>query len=96
MTVKSEKKPSFDEVMGRVAQATQSLLKRGAEPFRGCVRFDHSRRRYGPAGRRRSVEGLSIAARCDRRRGKARLQMKAKNRGLELTDQEPSEGTTIH
>jgi|SRR5271166_4861722 len=96
MTVKSEKKPKLDEVMGRVAQVTQSLLEDGAEPSQVAFALTSVAADMGlqVAGDPLKVFPVLLDAIADV--AKARLQIEAKNHGLELTDQEPSEGTTIH
>jgi hypothetical protein len=96
MTLKSEKKPKLDEVMGRVAQVTQSLLEDGAEPSQVAFALTSVAADMGlqVAGDPLKVFPVLLDAIADV--AKARLQIEAKNHGLELTDQEPSEGTTIH
>jgi hypothetical protein len=96
MAVKSAKNPKLDEVMGRVALVTQSLLEDGAQPSQVVFALTSVAADMGLQVAGNPLQVFSVLLDAIAGVAKARLQIENKNQVLELTDEKPGDGTTIH
>ena len=96
MAVKSAKNPKLDEVMGRVALVTQSLLEDGAQPSQVAFALTSVAADMGLQVAGNPLQVFSVLLDAIAGVAKARLQIENKNQVLELTDEKPGDGTTIH
>jgi hypothetical protein len=87
----------LDEVMGRIAHVTQSLLEDGAEPSEVAFALTSVAADMGLqiAGDPLKVFPILLNAIAGVA-ANTRLRLEAEKRSLELTDQEPADGATIH
>src|SRR5262249_7648433 len=96
MAQEQENPPKLDEVMGRIAQVTQSLLEDGAQPSQVAFALTSVAADMGlqVGGDPLKVFPLLLGAIAEV--ANTRLRLEAEKRSLELTDQEPADEATIH
>jgi hypothetical protein len=96
MAQEQEKEPKIDEVIGRVASVTQSLLKDGAQPSQVAFALTTVAAEMGLQVAGDPLKVFSVLLEAIAGVAKTHLQVETESRVLELTDQEPPDGVTIH
>jgi hypothetical protein len=96
MAQEQEKEPKIDEVIGRVANVTQSLLKDGAQPSQVAFALTTVAAEMGLQVAGDPLKVFSVLLEAIAGVAKTHLQVETESRVLELTDQEPPDGVTIH
>jgi hypothetical protein len=96
MSQEREKELEFDEVMGRVARVAQSLLEDGAQPSQVAFALTSVAADMGLQVAGDPLKVFPVLLDAIAGVAKARLQIETKGQVLELTDQKPGDGTTIH
>jgi hypothetical protein len=92
----TQSQPELEEILGRVAQVTQSLLEDGAKPSQVAFALASVAADMGlqVAGDPLKVFPVLLEAIADV--AKARLEAETQSLALEVNGQEPPEGATIH
>jgi hypothetical protein len=96
MAQEQEKEPKIDEVIGRVANVTQSLLEDGAQPSQVAFALTTVAADMGLQVAGDPLKVFSVLLEAIAGVAKTHLQVETESRVLELTDQEPPDGVTIH
>jgi len=96
MAQEQEKEPKIDEVIGRIANVTQSLLKDGAQPSQVAFALTTVAADMGLQVAGDPLKVFSVLLEAIAGVAKTHLQVETESRVLELTDQEPPDGVTIH
>jgi hypothetical protein len=96
MAQEQEKEPKIDEVIGRVANVTQSLLEDGAQPSQVAFALTTVAADMGLQVAGDPLKVFSVLLEAIAGVAKIHLQVETESRVLELTDQEPPDGVTIH
>lgn len=96
MAQEQEKEPKIDEVIGRVANVTQSLLEDGCQPSQVAFALTTVAADMGLQVAGDPLKVFSVLLEAIAGVAKTHLQVETESRVLELTDLEPSDGVTIH
>jgi hypothetical protein len=91
-----QKELALDEVIGRVGRMTQSLLEEGAEPSQVAFALTSVAADMGLQVAGDPLKVFPVLLNAIAGAAKNRLRIKTESCGLELTDQEPTDGATIH
>jgi hypothetical protein len=96
MSQERQKQLELDEVMGRVARVTQSLLEDGAQPSQVAFALTSVAADMGLQVAGDPLKVFPVLLDAIAGVAKSRLQIETKSQVLELTDEKPADGTTAH
>jgi hypothetical protein len=91
-----EKALSADEVVGRIARMTQSLLEDGANPSQVAFALTSVAADMGLQVAGDPLKVFPVLLDAIAEVAKTRLRKETESRDLDATDQEPAHGVTIH
>jgi hypothetical protein len=96
MAQEKENALKLDDVMGRIAHMTQSLLEDGAKPAEVAFALTSVAADMGLQVTGDPLKVFPVLLDAIAGVANTRLRTETEKRALELTDQEPAEGVTIH